>query len=26
VGLAIIVNVYRRLHSANVDDASLLRW
>lgn len=26
VGLAIIVNVYRRLHSANVDDANLLRW
>jgi NADH-quinone oxidoreductase subunit K len=26
VGLAILVNVYRRLHSANVDDASLLRW
>jgi len=26
VGLAIIVNVYRRLHSANVDDASILRW
>ena len=26
VGLAIIVNVHRRLHSANVDDASLLRW
>jgi len=26
VGLAIIVNVYRRMHTANVDDASLLRW
>ncbi|MGH2658178.1 MAG: NADH-quinone oxidoreductase subunit NuoK [Actinomycetota bacterium] len=26
VGLAIIVNVYRRLHSVNVDDASILRW
>jgi NADH-quinone oxidoreductase subunit K len=26
VGLAIIVNVYRRIHTANVDDASLLRW
>jgi NADH-quinone oxidoreductase subunit K len=25
VGLAIIVNVYRRRHSASVDDASLLR-
>ena len=25
VGLAIIVNVYRRMHTANVDDASLLR-
>jgi NADH-quinone oxidoreductase subunit K len=26
VGLAIIVNVYRRMHTANVDEASLLRW
>jgi NADH-quinone oxidoreductase subunit K len=26
VGLAIIVSVYRRRRSANVDDASLLRW
>lgn len=26
VGLAIIVSVYRRWRSANVDDASLLRW
>ena len=26
VGLAIIVNVFRRMHTANVDDASLLRW
>ena len=26
VGLAIIVALYRRAHSANVDDASLLRW
>jgi NADH-quinone oxidoreductase subunit K len=26
VGLAIILNVYRRLRTANVDDASLLRW
>jgi NADH-quinone oxidoreductase subunit K len=26
VGLAIIVNVYRRMHTANVDDASLLKW
>jgi NADH-quinone oxidoreductase subunit K len=26
VGLAIIVTVYRRMHTANVDDASLLRW
>lgn len=26
VGLAIIVSVYRRRHSANVDDVSLLRW
>lgn len=26
VGLAIIVSVYRRRHSANVDDANLLKW
>jgi NADH-quinone oxidoreductase subunit K len=26
VGLAIIVALYRRSHSADVDDASLLRW
>ena len=26
VGLAIIVALYRRRHSINVDDASLLRW
>ena len=26
VGLAIIVSVYRRRHSVNVDDARLLRW
>ena len=26
VGLAIIVSVYRRRHSADVDDANLLRW
>jgi NADH-quinone oxidoreductase subunit K len=26
VGLAIIVAVYRRRHSANVDDVSLLKW
>ncbi len=26
VGLAIIVSLYRRRHSANVDDASLLKW
>ena len=26
VGLAIIVSVYRRRRSANVDDVSLLRW
>jgi NADH-quinone oxidoreductase subunit K len=26
VGLAIIVSMYRRRQSANVDDASLLRW
>jgi NADH-quinone oxidoreductase subunit K len=26
VGLAIIVALYRKRHSANVDDASLLRW
>jgi NADH-quinone oxidoreductase subunit K len=26
VGLAIIVSIYRRRHSANVDDMSLLRW
>jgi NADH-quinone oxidoreductase subunit K len=26
VGLAIIVAVYRRRRSANVDDASLLKW
>ena len=26
VGLAIIVSVYRRRHSVNVDDARLLKW
>jgi NADH-quinone oxidoreductase subunit K len=26
VGLAIIVNVYRRRRSANVDDLNLLKW
>ena len=26
VGLAIIVALYRKRHSANVDDASMLRW
>ena len=26
VGLAIIVSVYRRRHSINVDDARLLKW
>ena len=26
VGLAIIVALYRKRHSADVDDASLLRW
>jgi NADH-quinone oxidoreductase subunit K len=26
VGLAIIVSIFRRRRSANVDDASLLRW
>jgi NADH-quinone oxidoreductase subunit K len=26
VGLAIIVALYRKKHSADVDDASLLRW
>ncbi len=26
VGLAIIVSVYRRVHSVNVDDARSLRW
>ena len=26
VGLAIIVSIFRRKHSANVDDLSLLRW
>lgn len=26
VGLAIIVSIFRRRHSANVDDMSLLRW
>ena len=26
VGLAIIVSVYRRRHSVDVDDASLLKW
>jgi NADH-quinone oxidoreductase subunit K len=26
VGLAIIVSVYRRRHSADVDDVNLLRW
>jgi len=26
VGLAIIVSMYRRRHSANVDDADLLKW
>jgi NADH-quinone oxidoreductase subunit K len=26
VGLAIIVSVYRRLRTADVDDAALLRW
>jgi NADH-quinone oxidoreductase subunit K len=26
VGLAIIVAIYRRRHSANVDDVNLLRW
>ena len=26
VGLAIIVTLYRRRHSADVDDASLLKW
>jgi NADH:ubiquinone oxidoreductase subunit K len=26
VGLAIIVALYRRARSINVDDASLLRW
>ncbi len=26
VGLAIIVGIYRRKHSANVDDMSILRW
>ena len=26
VGLAIIVAVYRRRHSVNVDDVSLLKW
>ena len=26
VGLAIIVSVYRRRHSVNVDDARALRW
>lgn len=26
VGLAIIVSIFRRRHSANVDDVSLLKW
>lgn len=26
VGLAIIVSIFRRRHSANVDDLSVLRW
>jgi len=26
VGLAIIVSIFRRKHSANVDDLTLLKW